>query len=332
MESLRHEDGLLEVSHLSVSFTERRKSYGNQESEIRAVDDVSFGLSGSETIAIVGESGSGKSTLGRCIMGLIRPTSGLIRYNGAIVSELTGKDLLSYRKDVQMIYQDPFESLDPGQDVFSTISVPIQRLAGEKEYHRISDRVDELLQDVGLDPERVRHRFPHQLSGGEKQRVNICRALASKPKLLIADEPTTMLDAAQRISVLRLLTYLKTKMNLTVLMITHDLHSAMLTTQRTIVMYRGKFVEIGDTQSVFRQPHHPYVDLILESTPRLEGRDEKELPTWGDDDAGVDGCAFRARCKYSTEICSRVEPTLSENTPHHYAACHNPLHISRGAT
>lgn len=318
-------ENLLEVNHLSVTFKEKRRRYGNAPAEIRAVDDVSFTLKESEAVAIVGESGSGKTTLGRCIMNLVPPASGLILYNGANVPNLKGKDLLGYRKDVQIIYQDPFESLDPGQDVFSTIAIPIRRLAGERDNTLVSKRVDELLWEVGLDPGRVRHRFPHQLSGGEKQRVNICRALASKPKLLIADEPTTMLDAAQRISVLRLLAYLKAKMNLTVLLITHDLHSAVLTTQKTIVMYKGKFVEIGDTQSVFSRPHHPYVELILESTPRLEGGSEKELPSWGDDDAQVAGCAFRARCRYSADICSRVEPTLSEKTPQHYASCHNPL-------
>jgi peptide/nickel transport system ATP-binding protein len=238
--------------------------------EVRAVDDVSLTVSQSESVSIVGQSGSGKTTLGRCIMNLLKPTSGTIRFNGSDVSELKGRKLFDYWKQVQMVYQDPFESLDPGQDIFTTLSIPLRRLVGERDSTKISTMVDQLLHEVGLNPERVKRKYPHQLSGGERQRVNICRALAANPRLLIADEPITMCDASQRLNILRLLIGLKAKRNLALVLITHDLHSAMITTQRTMVMYKGKFVEVGDTETVFSRPNDPYVKLILESTPTLQ--------------------------------------------------------------
>ena len=265
---------LLEVKNLSVYFRARNE-------EVRAVDNVSFTVAESESVSIVGQSGSGKTTLGRCIMNLLKPTSGFIRLNGVNVSDLRGKGLLNYWKQVQMVYQDPFESLDPGQDIFTSLSIPLRRLAGEREATKIAGTVDQLLNEVGLDPDHARNKYPHQLSGGERQRVNICRALTANPRLLIADEPITMLDASQRLNILRLLFDLKAKRNLTLVLITHDLHSAMLTTQRTMVMYKGKFVETGDTHTVFSQPQDPYVKLILESTPTLQRGLFEETPEMG---------------------------------------------------
>lgn len=265
---------LLEVSNLCVYFHTRNE-------EVKAVDNVSFTVAESESVSIVGQSGSGKTTLGRCIVNLLKPTSGIVRLNGVNVSDLRGKGLLNYWKQVQMVYQDPFESLDPGQDVFTTLSIPLRRLAGEKEATKIAGKVDQLLNEVGLDPDHARNKYPHQLSGGERQRVNICRALTANPKLLIADEPITMLDASQRLNILRLLFDLKVKRNLTLVLITHDLHSAMLTTQKTMVMYKGKFVEMGDTQTVFSQPKDPYVKLILESTPTIQRGLFEETPEMG---------------------------------------------------
>jgi peptide/nickel transport system ATP-binding protein len=262
------------VKNLSVYFRARNE-------EVRAVDNVSFTVAESESVSIVGQSGSGKTTLGRCIMNLLKPTSGFIRLNGVNVSDLRGKGLLNYWKQVQMVYQDPFESLDPGQDIFTSLSIPLRRLAGEREATKIAGTVDQLLNEVGLDPDHARNKYPHQLSGGERQRVNICRALTANPRLLIADEPITMLDASQRLNILRLLFDLKAKRNLTLVLITHDLHSAMLTTQRTMVMYKGKFVETGDTHTVFSQPQDPYVKLILESTPTLQRGLFEETPEMG---------------------------------------------------
>ena len=192
----------------------------------------------------------------------------------------------------------------------------------------IANHVREIIEEVELEPERVLNRYPHQLSGGERQRVNIARALASNPSVLIADEPITMLDAAQRYNVLHLLLDLKTKRNLTLLLVTHDLASARMVSQRIIVMYRGKMVEMGPTDKVLSSPFHPYVELILKATPKL-ARNQAPLsdylvPSLAGKSAFQKGCVYRPRCKYATKICE-VEPKLEEKSDSHYAACHNPL-------
>ena len=230
---------------------------------------------------------------------------------------------------MQMIYQDPFESLNPRENVLTTISTPIYELTDLKDSAKISQKAFQLLKEVGLDPESVIERFPHQLSGGERQRVNIARSLASNPKLLIADEPVTMLDAEQRLNILSLLTTLKSKRNLSLLMITHDLATAKLTSDRTMVMYLGKLVELGDTRAVLTNPHHPYVQLMKMATPVLRrSKDVTEeflIPFADESPVPENGCIFLPRCKYSTSICSIVEPKLVEKSNRHVAACHNPL-------
>jgi oligopeptide/dipeptide ABC transporter ATP-binding protein len=329
----RNNNVLLSVRNLRVEFKKQRGFLNRQTITIRAVDNLSFDVRESELISIVGESGSGKTTVARCILGLTRPTTGSIMYNGVDVSKLKGNALLDYRRQVQVIYQDPFESLDPGQDVYTTISIPIKRLTGEKDGSSILERVRELLDEVGLEAAEVMHRYPHQLSGGQRQRVNICRALASNPKLLIADEPITMLDAAQRLNILTLLMDLKARRNLTVVMITHDLHSAQIVSQRTLVMYLGKLVEAGSTESILTRPLHPYVELILESAPKLEQakvsssvfKDDRSISWIEESDDVTKGCVFRPRCKYAMSICSEEEPALEEKKESHYAACFNPL-------
>ena len=263
-------NALLEVTNLRVHFTKTRGVIRRQSINIKAVDDVSFKLNESDIVSVVGESGSGKTTLARCIMGLSVPTSGSIKFNGIEVTKLRGKALHDYRREVQMIFQDPFETLNPGNNVFTTLSLPIKHLTGETKPQVIREKIWSLLEEIGLDPAEVAERYPHQLSGGQRQRINIARALATDPKLLIADEPITMLDAAQRKNILSLLNDLKLTRNLTMLMITHDLASAKVMSQRTMVMYQGKFVETGDSQTVFTHPHDPYVKLILKSTPTLE--------------------------------------------------------------
>jgi len=337
---------ILEVSNLTVEFAKSGGGGGrtgrfSRKSWIKAVDNVSFMAYDSEILAIVGESGSGKSTIARCILSLTRPTRGSIRYNGVEVTKLRGRDLLKYRKDVQIIFQDPFESLNPRHDVLAALSLPLRRLAQVKGRDAVRVSASNLLKEVGLDPSQVLHRFPHQLSGGQRQRVNIARALASNPRLLIADEPITMLDAAQRLKILSLLYELKEKRKLTVLMITHDLASTKIVSDRTLVMYLGKVVELGRTEAVLAKPHHPYVNLIMESTPSFDFEKQlaKELQVAPSADATVTtsiedgltikkGCAFLPRCKYSTAVCAEADPELAEKSPSHFTACHNPLNKS----
>lgn len=318
---------ILECVNLSVEF---KKTKGLRTTRISAVDDVSFQLYQSEVLSLVGESGSGKTTIARCALRLTRPTGGSIRYRGVDVWKLRGNDLKAYRKDVQVVFQDPYESLNPRRDVLQTISLPIRKLAEERDHAVIEERVHKLLGEVGLDPRLVVHRFPHQLSGGERQRVSIARALASEPKVLVADEPITMLDAAQRLSTLSLMMRLKSTRNLTVLMITHDLASAKVTSDRTAVIYQGKLVELGRTENVLSKPHHPYVELILKATPSIRSSlvNPTAIPKMGEQERVERGCVFMPRCAYATDVCGQVMPPLEDKSSGHLAACHHPLNTA----
>jgi peptide/nickel transport system ATP-binding protein len=333
-DSLPKRKPLLELKDLSVAFRKPRGTIGSTSSIFTAVDQVRFEIFESEFVSLVGESGSGKSTIARCILLLTRPSSGSIIYKGSDIFKMKSHDLLNYRREVQIVYQDPFESLNPRQDVFSAVSAPIRHLVGEKNRSVLLKEVTDLLIEVDLDPSVVSHKFPHQLSGGERQRINIARALAAKPKVLIADEPVTMLDATQRFNILSLLMKLKETRNLTVLMITHDLPSAQLVSDRTLVIYLGRIVEQGSTRDVIQQPHHPYVELIMSSIPK---------PAWLSEQAGerqpqysieesmgiMNGCSFMPRCKYALPICKTTVPLLEEKSPKHDVACHNPINIGK---
>ncbi len=320
---------ILKVSNLSVTFTKESGALRKHKSIVKAVDDVSFEVYESEVLSLVGESGSGKTTIARCVSALAKPTSGSILWEGKNVVTVKGSNLKEYRRQVQIVFQDPFESIYPRHDVFTAIAIPIMRLAHEKNHARIREIVSQLLLEVGLQPDVHMYRLPHQLSGGERQRVNIARALAPKPKLLVADEPITMLDASQRLNILSLLARLKRERRLTVLLITHDLASAKLMSDRTAVMYMGKIVELGPTKIILSKPHHPYAQMIVDATPKLGGANYgnfAEFTTGIEESMKVkQGCVFRPRCAYATRVCEEQEPALLEKTKDHYAACHNPL-------
>ena len=326
---------LLQVQGLKAYFSSQSGLFNRKSYLIKAVDNVSFNVKESEFVSIVGESGSGKTTVARCIMGLTSPSSGSIFFNGDDVTNLKGAARHEFWRKVQMIYQDPFESLNPRRDVLSTISNPMKNLAGERNRNVIEEAAIKLLKEVGLNPDKVLKRLPHQLSGGEKQRVNIARALASNPQLLIADEPITMLDAAQRYNVISLLMQLRTKRKLSVLMITHDMASARMSSDRIMVMYVGKLVETGPSHDIFANPHHPYTELILSSTPGLQAQvqlGEVSSVSLEESLEVTEGCVFRPRCKYATAICATTEPDLLEKTPSHMAACHNAINVMREPT
>jgi oligopeptide/dipeptide ABC transporter ATP-binding protein len=324
---------LLEIDRLEVTYTTQRGIIFPRNSVVRAVRGVSLQIFDSEIVSLVGESGSGKTTIAKCIMQLAPVTAGAIRYRGVDVVTLRGAKLIGFLKEVQMIFQDPFESLNPRQDVYTTISIPLRRLVGERDESKILQKISSLLSEVGLNAESVMYKLPHQLSGGERQRVSIARALASDPKLLIADEPITMLDASQRLNVLSLLMELKMRRNLTILIITHDLASAKAMSDRTAVMYRGNLVELGQTQELLSRPNHPYTELILSATPRLkaeEGMEDSQVYVKEDvSDLGdvSKGCVYLPRCKYATEICKKEEPPLTEKSRSHLSACYNPLNM-----
>jgi peptide/nickel transport system ATP-binding protein len=321
---------LITISNLRAYFKQTKGAFRRRISDIKAVDDVTFDVRKSEVLSLVGESGSGKTTIARCVAALQKPTSGSIKFNGIEVTKLKGRDLTNYRRDVQIIFQDPFESLYSRFDVFTTISTPIVELTGVKDQTKLKEMVTSLLQEVGLNPSDYMYRLPHQLSGGERQRISIARALAPSPKLLVADEPITMLDASQRLNALSVLMQLKEKRNLTVLLITHDLASAQLVSNRTAVLYRGKLVELGPTSTILSRPQHPYTELILQATPDVEG----EIPSFGnlggieESEVVKKGCVFRPRCKYATQVCSDIDPELIAKTPGRLVACHNALNQS----
>ncbi|MHB8566163.1 MAG: oligopeptide/dipeptide ABC transporter ATP-binding protein [Nitrososphaerales archaeon] len=322
---------LISISNMKAYFKQTKGTLRRRTTLIKAVDDVSFDVRNSEVLSLVGESGSGKTTIARCVAALSKPTSGSIKFNGTEVTTLKGKGLTSYRRDVQIIFQDPFESLYSRFDVFTAISTPLIELTGVKDHSKLEEMVGGLLMEVGLNPIDYMHRLPHQLSGGERQRISIARALAPSPKLLVADEPITMLDASQRLNVLSILMQLKERRNLTVLLITHDLASAKLVSNRTAVLYRGRLVELGRTLDILSRPQHPYTELILQATPDVEG----DIPSFGnlggieESEVVKQGCIFRPRCKYATQVCSEVDPPLIERSMGRLVACHNALNQTR---
>jgi oligopeptide/dipeptide ABC transporter ATP-binding protein len=317
------ESPLLDVRNLSVHFTKSLGFLNRIGRTTRAVDRVSLQLGELDILCVVGESGSGKTTLGRCIAALTPPTSGAVMYNGSDVSKLRGGDLKRYRKDVQMVFQDPFASLNPREDVFTILSTPMVRLTGEKDKGRLQEACSDLLKDVGLQADVI-HKLPHQLSGGERQRISIARALASRPKILIADEPVSMLDASLRMNFLALFNRLRTEHNMSILLITHDLATAKVMGGRTAVMYLGRLVELGPTSDILSEPHHPYAELLLAASPRMRADDSvNEVTTIEKSERVTKGCVFRPRCKYATEICSEAEPPLELKTEAHLAACYN---------
>jgi oligopeptide/dipeptide ABC transporter ATP-binding protein len=320
---------VLQVSGLNVTF---RKSgtgiFRRSQYAVNAVRNVSFELEESDALSLVGESGSGKTTIARCVLGLTKPTSGTILVDGKDITKLRGRGLTELHKKVQIVYQDPFESLNPRHDVSTAISIPLRLLLGLRDNSVIDETVRKLLLEVGLDPERVRHRYPHQLSGGERQRVSIARALAPNPRILVADEPVTMLDAEQKLNILSLLQDLQSTRKLALLYITHDLASARLLSRRTLVLFLGKMVEGGDTNRLFMKPRHPYVELIMEAMPQLDKElsdVQKFSKTLIEESLRVSqGCIYRPRCKYATEICASVDPEWFEMETGRYVACHNP--------
>jgi peptide/nickel transport system ATP-binding protein len=318
---------ILEVKNLSVHFSKSLGFLSRVGRTTKAVDKVNLQLGELEVLCLVGESGSGKTTLGRTIAALTRPTSGRVLYRGKDVSRMRGSALRNYRKDVQMVFQDPFASLNPRDDAYTILSMPMIRLTGEKSKEKLREDCIALLQDVGLQSD-ILHKLPHQLSGGERQRISIARALASHPKILIADEPVSMLDASLRLNFLSLFNRLMQEHSMSILLITHDLATAKVMGGRTAVMYLGKLVELGPTADILSEPHHPYAELLMKASPRMKDVVTEEMTTIEKSEMVTKGCVFRPRCKYATEVCAQTEPPLEVKTEDHLAACHN--WINRG--
>jgi peptide/nickel transport system ATP-binding protein len=314
---------LVRVEHLTKVFT----SGFIGGFQIKAVDDVSFNIREGEIISLVGESGSGKTTIGKLILRLLTPTSGRILFKDEDISEFN-KDKLRkyYYKHVQAVFQDPFASFNPLYPVDRAFDLVFKNFFPEIGKDEREELIVNSLKDVGLNPDEVLGKYPHQLSGGQLQRVLIARALLVKPSLLVADEAVSMLDASTRIDVLNLLGEVRDKLGTSVLFVTHDLALGYYISDTTLIMYRGRLVEFGDTEKVFRNPLHPYTKMLLESVPALnvkwefkgEIRPEEEEQSIYE----IPGCNYAPRCPLATEKCWKVRPKIIEFEKNHWVACH----------
>ncbi|MEN9552677.1 MAG: hypothetical protein RLY24_272 [Actinomycetota bacterium] len=302
---------------------------GRPTKEVKAVDDVSFSIQDGTTLGIVGESGCGKSTLARVVTRLIDPTSGSVVLDGQDITTLSGHDLRMARRKMQMIFQDPYASLNPRHSVGQIISAPleVQKMAPA---NGVKSRVQELMNLVGLNPEHY-NRYPHEFSGGQRQRIGIARALILEPKLLVADEPVSALDVSIQAQILNLLENLQKELGLTYMFIAHDLSVVRHIADNVAVMYLGKIVETGPATSVYALPRHPYTTALLSAVPVADptkrGRTGR-IRLVGDVPSPVDppsGCRFRTRCWKATDLCATSEPALVEIAPGHSVACHFPM-------
>jgi oligopeptide transport system ATP-binding protein len=325
-------DVLLRVEHLKKYFPIKRGIVFQREvGRVHAVDDVSLELQTGETLGLVGESGCGKSTLGRCLIRLEHLTSGSVKFDGKDISRLSRRALRPIRGDVQMVFQDPYASLNPRKRVGTIIADPL-RIHGNYSRRQIRERVRELLELVGLSPEHV-NRYPHEFSGGQRQRIGVARALALHPKLIIADEPVSALDVSIRAQVINLLDDLQDDLGLTYIFIAHDLGVVRHVSDRIAVMYLGKIVEISPAEELYKRPVHPYTEALLSAVPIPDPTitaQREQIVLEGDVPSPIvppSGCRFHPRCKYATDICSQIEPPLVDHADGHRAACHHPLNV-----
>jgi peptide/nickel transport system ATP-binding protein len=328
-------DNLITVTNLKKYFPVEKgfldKLLTSQKSFVHAVDNVSFLVNRGDILGLVGESGSGKSTTGRLCLKLVEPTSGSILFEGTDLAKLHGEDLRKFRKNMQLIFQDPMASLSPrikvGDAVKHALSFQGVGTANER-----TDRTLEILERVGLTPwNNFYDRYPHQLSGGQRQRVVIARALVLNPKFVVADEPIAMVDVSVRAQILELMLELKKEFDLTYLFITHDLAMANYVCYSIAIMYLGKIVETGSKEDVFGRPLHPYTLALLSSipVPDPKAKLERIIPK-GEIPSPINppkGCRFHPRCPYAQDVCSEREPQLEEIRPGRYAACFFPRNI-----
>ncbi len=319
------EERLLEIKNLKKYFPVKAGVFRRTVAHVKAVDDISFHINKGETLGLVGESGCGKSTAGRTILRLLEATEGEITFEGHNLLELDKRELREMRKEMQIIFQDPYASLNPRMTVADIVGEPIDihGLAANKKER--NERVTEILDTVGLGTEYMK-RYPHEFSGGQRQRIGVARALAVDPSLIIADEPVSALDVSIQAQVINLLQDLQKDFSLTYLFIAHDLSVVKHISDRVAVMYLGKLVEVADKQKLFDDPKHPYTQSLLSAIPVADPTYKSDrIILEGDVPSPVNppsGCRFHPRCPYAMEICSEVEPEYKDYGEGHYAACH----------
>ncbi len=323
---------LLQAEHVQLHFPVKSGGLlGRTIGAVHAVDDVSLNLAEGQTLGIVGESGCGKSTLARCLVRLLEPTDGALRFRGADITHLGRNGLQSFRREVQMVFQDPVSSLNPRKRVGQIVGTPM-RLAGMRR-DDVSSRIRDLLERVGLNPEHV-NRFPHEFSGGQRQRIGIARALANNPRLIVLDEPVSALDVSIQAQVINLLDDLQDDMGLSYVFIAHGLSVVRHFSDQIAVMYLGKFVEVSPAAELYTKPIHPYTEALLSAIPipdPRENRTRERRVVSGEPPnpiAPPPGCRFHTRCPRATEVCREVEPPLAEYAGGHLAACHHPMNVS----
>ena len=316
---------LLEVDQLQVHFPVQHSALGSSHQTVKAVDGVSLTVAEGEAVGLVGESGCGKTTLGRAVLRLIQPTGGLLRFRGEDITHLSQRELRSRRRQFQMIFQDPFSSLDPRLTVGESIgeALDIHRLAPDRATRR--KRIGELLESVGLQPEH-RDRYPHEFSGGQRQRIGIARALAVEPRLIVCDEPVSALDVSVQAQVINLLQDLQRERQLALLFISHDLAVVEHLCGRVAVMYLGRIVELGPARELCHTPQHPYTQALLSAVPVVDPDSKRARILLGGDVPSPiqppSGCPFHPRCPQAESRCRTEVPALRETGPGRQAACH----------
>jgi oligopeptide/dipeptide ABC transporter ATP-binding protein len=323
---------LVQVEHLKVYFPIKEGVlFDRATAHVHAVDDVTFELKEGETLGLVGESGCGKTTLSRALMRLVDATAGAIRFHGKDVTFAKRKALEPLRQEMQMVFQDPFGSLNPRKRVVQIIGMPLALHGVERK--QIESRVRELLDRVGLHPEHL-NRFPHEFSGGQRQRIGVARALALEPKLIVLDEPVSALDVSVQAQIINLLDDLQDSFGLSYLFVAHDLSVVRHVSDRIAVMYLGKLMEVSPADEIYSKPIHPYTSALLAAVPipdPRENRERERIVVPGEPPNPIDppsGCVFHPRCPRATDICRSVEPPLAEYPNGHLAACHHPLNVS----
>jgi peptide/nickel transport system ATP-binding protein len=319
---------LLQVTDLVKHFPIKKGLLQRQVGAVQAVDGLTFDVRQGETLGVVGESGCGKSTMGRLITRLLEPTSGKVTFEGVDITHLNTAKMRPLRRDIQMIFQDPYSSLNPRHTVGTIVGAPF-RLQGIKTENGVKAAVQDLLQTCGLNPEHY-NRYPHEFSGGQRQRIGIARALALRPKMIVADEPVSALDVSIQAQVVNLLDDLQQELGLTYVVIAHDLSVVRHVSDRVAVMYLGKIVEIADRDSLYATPMHPYTNALMSAVPvpdpSRKGESSRILLT-GDVPSPVNppsGCHFRTRCWKATDKCAELEPPLVALKTGHQVACHFP--------